>query len=194
MIIKDQKIYDGPFIHQRFAYKYFRDTVNPIGDLVAFIAPAKVEADGMIDQEDILKKDYIYSDKMINFCWEIPYIKDSFGAVTFQRLFNTGIADILSKHIGAPVTVDGDDIMVIKEHEQGGVKQNGGKASVSITHIVNNAAIGHTGINVNAGENAPPFAFSTNLDENATISFINEVTQFFYWLIRDIQIATTKTM
>ena len=28
MIITDQKIYDGPFIHDRFAYNYFRDNKN----------------------------------------------------------------------------------------------------------------------------------------------------------------------
>ncbi len=187
MIITDQKIYNGPFIHQRFAYNYFRDKVSPTGNIVAFIAPAEVEATGMIDKQDILDKDYIYSEKMINFCWEIPCIRDGFGAVAFQRLFNTGIAHILAKFINKPILVNGDDIMVINDGKEG-------KASVSITHMVGEAAIGHTGINIDAGSKAPPHAYSTNLDDNAAISFINEVDNYFNWLVRDLFIATTKVL
>lgn len=187
MIITDQKIYDGMFIHQKFAYNYFRDKVSPSGNIVAFIAPAKVEASGMIDKEDILNKDYIYSEKMINFCWEIPCIYNSFGAVTFQRLFNTGIAHILSKLIGKPISVEGDDIMVVDNGKEG-------KASVSITHMVGECAIGHTGINIIAGEQAPSHAYSTNLDDNSAINFINEVDNYFNWLVKDIFVASTKTI
>ena len=72
MILNDAKVYDGNLIHSRFAYRYFRDKTLPIGNIVAFRAPMKVEAEGMIDSEDILNADYIYSDDAINFCWEIP--------------------------------------------------------------------------------------------------------------------------
>ena len=193
MIITDQVCYDGPFIHSRFAYKYFRDKVSPTGDIVAFITPAKV-IDGLIDLEDALSKDYIYSEKMINFCWEIPCCDNIFGAIAFQRLFNTGLADILAKYIKAPINVDGDDIMVMKEHNQGGIIQSSGKASVSITHLVENIAIGHTGINISAGKDAPAFAYSTNLTDDEARAFINDVSTFFYWLTRDIFVAGTKVI
>ena len=185
MIITDQKIYNGPFIHQRFAYNYFRDKVSSAGNIVAFIAPAEVEAGGMIDKQDILDKDYIYSEKMINFCWEVPCIRDGFGAVAFQRLFNSGVANILAKYIKKPIVVDGDDIMVIDGGKEG-------KASVSITHMVSEAAIGHTGINITAGSKAPSHAYSTDLDDNAAIAFINEVDNYFNWLVRDIFVASAK--
>ena len=84
MILNDIKVYDGLLIHKRFAYKYFRKTTLPIGNIVAFRAPMHVEADGMIDNEDILKNDFIYSEDAINFCWEIPNL-DPFGAVAYQR-------------------------------------------------------------------------------------------------------------
>ena len=51
-------LYDGDLIHSRFAYKHFRDKTLPIGNIVAFRAPMKVEAEGMIDSEDILNADY----------------------------------------------------------------------------------------------------------------------------------------
>ena len=67
MIVKDINVYDGDLIHQRFAYKFFRNKTLPIGNILAFRAPMKVEADGMIDLEDTLDNDYIYSDDAINF-------------------------------------------------------------------------------------------------------------------------------
>ena len=129
MILKDIKVYDGNLLHSRFAYRFFKERTLPIGNIIAFRAPMKVEAAGMIDSEDIINNDFIYSDDAINFLWEIPNL-DSFGAVAWQRLFNTQIANILSsKYLNAPIEVDGDDLIVHKEHAQGGVTQTKGKCS-----------------------------------------------------------------
>ena len=115
MILSDIKVYDGTLLHSRFAYKFFRDKTLPIGNIIAFRAPMKVEVEGMIDSEDVLNNDYIYSDDAINFLWEIPNI-DAFGAVAYQRLLNTQIANILSsKYLNAPIEVDGDDLIVHKD-------------------------------------------------------------------------------
>jgi len=190
MIITDQKIYDGDFIHKRFAYKYFRDRTLPIGNIVSFVAPVEVTIN-LIDLEDSLENDYIYSDSMVNFCWEIPNL-DPFGAVCFQRLFNTTIANILHKIINKPIEMKGDDIMVHSEFTQGGVIQQKGKASVSITYSKDNIAIGHTGVNVVAGKKAPAFAYSTNLTPEQTVQFQNAVIDQFYAMVDNIFIATCK--
>ena len=106
MIIDNIDVYDGNIIHNRFAHQYFRDKTLPIGNILAFRAPMKVETEGMIDYEDVLKDDFIYSDDAINFIWEIPGL-DSFGAVAWQRLFNTQIANVLSSnYLKAPIEVD----------------------------------------------------------------------------------------
>ena len=192
MIIKDQQNYDGSFIHKRFAYKYFRDRTLPIGYIVSFVAPVEVTLN-LIDLEDSLEKDYIYSDSMVNFCWEIPNL-DPFGAVCFQRLFNTAIANILHKIINKPIEMKGDDIMVHAEHNQGGIVQQKGKASVSITYSKENVAIGHTGVNVSAGKRAPAFAYSTNLTPEQTEQFQKAVIDQFYSMVDNIFIATTKVI
>jgi len=127
MIITDQNIYNGDFIHKRFAYKYFRDKTLAVGNIVSYVAPVEVTLN-LIDLEDSLEKDYIYSDSMINFCWEIPNL-DPFGAVCFQRLFNTAIANILHAYIKKPIEMKGDDLIVHAEHNQGGIVQQKGKAS-----------------------------------------------------------------
>ena len=193
MIIK-QDTYDGSLIHERFAYKHFSDRTLPIGNIVAFRSPMLVEADGMIDEEDILKGEYIYSDDAINFCWEIPGL-DPLGAVAYQRLLNTQIAHILGqKYLKQPIEVDGDDLIVHAEHEQGGIVQQKGKCSVSITYSKNNIAIGHTGINIDAGRRAPAHAFSTKLSDEQAEEFMKEIINMFYGLNDDLFIATTKVI
>ena len=101
-ILTDQIVYNGDLIHSRFAYRYLRKTVQPSGDIVAFRSPMQVEAEGMVDLEDIISKDFIYSKDAVNFCWEIPNLCP-FGAVAFQRLFNTQIASILYGIINKPI-------------------------------------------------------------------------------------------
>jgi len=193
-MIIEQKLYDGTLLHSRFAYKFFRDKTLPIGNIIAFRAPMVVETEGMIDSEDVLSGEFIYSDDAINFLWEIPNL-DAFGAVSYQRLLNTQIANILSTHyINAPIEMRGDDMIVHKEHNQGGVVQQHGKCSVSITYTKNNVALGHTGINVSAGKKAPAFAFSTNLTDQQATDFMKDVITLFYNLNDDIFIATTKVI
>ena len=118
---------------------------------------------------------------------------ESFGAVAYQRLLNTQIAHILSsKYLNAPIEVDGDDLIVHKEHSQGGIVQPKGKCSVSITYTKDGAAIGHTGINIRAGSKAPVFAYSTELADEQIEAFMKDVIDLFYTINDDIFIATTK--
>lgn len=190
-MIIEQPIYDGNFIHKRFAYQFFNKNVSPYGNIVAFRAPMFV-SDNLIDLEDSLTKDYIFSDDAINFCWEIPNLC-SIGAVAFQRHLNTVIANILTRYLGKPIEMRGDDLMV---HDKfigsDKTEREIGKVSVSITYSKDGVAIGHTGININAGKKAPGFAYSSKLTDEKTISFMEGVIDFFNAEVKDIQIATTK--
>ena len=194
-MIINQPIYDGSLIHKRFAYEFYKKNVSPCGDIVAFRAPMNVLADGMIDSEDILQNDFIYSNDAINFCWEIPNV-DPYGAVAFQRLLNTQIASILSsKYLKKPIEVDGDDLMVHDEFEgSDGSLQKIGKCSVSITYSKDSIALGHTGINIDAGRQAPNFAYSTKLTDEQAEQFMKDVIETFYNMSDDIFIATTKVI
>ena len=184
--VQAPKVYNGDIIHQRFAYRFLRDNVNALGDIIAFRAPMHVEAAGMIDLEDLITNDFIYSDDAINFCWEIPGMCP-IGAVAFQRLLNTQIANILYGMIQKPIEVRGDDLIV---HDPD--QKDKGKCSVSITYVKNGAALGHTGINVSAGRQAPDFAYSTKLTDEQCDQFMRTVVQLFYDLLRSLFIATTK--
>lgn len=190
MIIKQDK-YNGDFIHRRFAYEQFRKEVSPYGNVVAFRAPMDV-TENLIDLEDTLSNDFIASADAINFCWEIPNL-GPLGAVSFQRLLNTAIAQILSKYIDAPIAMDGDDLMVQKTFVgSDGQTRNEGKVSVSITYSLENVAVGHTAVNIDAGKDAPGFAFSSNLTDDEAQSFMTEVIGYFNAEVKDQFVATTK--
>lgn len=194
MVLTDNLAYNGDLIHNRFAYKYLRDQVLPTGDILCFRGVMNVTTN-LIDQEDLLNNDYIYSNDAMNFVWEIPNMCPT-GAVAFQRLFNTQIANLLSLiYIKKPIEVDGDDLLV---HDtfvgSDGQQHQRGKASVSITYTSNNVALGHTGINIDAGRSAPGFAYSTNLNDEQVVAFMNDVNAMFYTMTRDMFVATSKTI
>lgn len=192
-MIIEQPTYNGDLIHKRFAYQFFKKAVSPYGNIVSFRASMFV-SDNLIDLEDSLSKDYIYSDDAINFCWEIPNLC-ALGAVAFQRYFNTGIANILSRYINKPIEMRGDDLMV---HDKfigsDKTERNVGKVSVSITYSKEGVAIGHTGVNVKAGSKAPGFAYSSYLTNEQVDSFMNDVNSFFNDSVADMQITTTKVV
>tara|TARA_R110000765_G_scaffold72792_1_gene142168 strand:- start:6023 stop:6604 length:582 start_codon:yes stop_codon:yes gene_type:complete len=190
MIIKQEK-YNGDFIHKRFAYEQFRKEVSPVGNIVAFRAPMDVK-ENLIDLEDTLTDDFIASEDAINFCWEIPNLCP-FGAVSFQRLLNTEISKFLSKRLNAPIVMDGDDLMVQKTFVgSDGVTRNEGKVSVSITYSMENVAVGHTAVNIDAGKDAPGFAFSSLLSDEEAEAFMTEVIDYFNAEVKDQFVATTK--
>ena len=190
-MVINQGVYDGKLIHDRFAYKFFRKDVSPYGNIVAFRAPMYVE-DALIDLEDSLSDDYIHSQDAINFCWEIPSLCP-LGAVSFQRLFNTAVANILSGIIQKGIMIDGDDIMVQDKFTGNDDKvRKSGKVSVSITYSKDNVTLGHTGINIIAGDKAPGFAYSSNLSDEQVDYFINTVIDYFNTEVKDQFVATTK--
>jgi len=194
MIIKNVQNYDGSDLHQRFAYRYLRKNVGPLGDVVIFRGNMNVK-ENLVDQEDLLNNDYINSYDAINIIWEIPNLCP-LGAVAFQRLFNVQIANILStQYLNKPIEVDGDDLMVHQPFTGSDNKEyNVGKCSVSITYSKNNVALGHTGINIVAGRSAPGFAFSTNLSDEDVESFMVDIQEIFYTNLQDMYVATTKVI
>ncbi len=176
--------YCGVAIHDRFSYKFFKKSVNPLGNIVSFIAPMEVTAN-LIDLEDSLNEDFIYSDSAMNFIMEIPNQK-IWGGVLFQRLLNAQVGSLLcSKYLNTDGYVDGDDIMINTEF---GPK----KASVSIAAEKNGAVLIHLGININAGSRAPDFAYSTNLSEEQAHEFMSDVEGIFNSVLSDVFVATTK--
>lgn len=178
--------YDGAILHDLFAYKFFKDKVTAIGNIITFRAPMEVTTN-LIDLEDSINKDYIYSDDAINICIEIPHLCLT-GGIAFQRLYNTNLANILHKYISKNIIVDGDDILVEPTQE------SKNKCSVSIAGWKNNHVLIHTAINIDAGKKAPTFAYSTELTDEQANEFMQECINLFYSLAHDIHIASRKVV
>jgi hypothetical protein len=178
--------YCGKVLHEPFAYKFLKKSVEATGNIISFIAPMEV-TDNLIDLEDSINKDYIYSDMAINFLIEIPFV-DLFGGICFQRLFNAQLGSLLcSSYLEKSGYVDGDDIMIVDGEEPK-------KCSVSIAAQKNNCVLIHTGINMQAGPKAPSFAYSTELDELEAIHFMQEAEEIFQNMTRDIHVALRKVV
>lgn len=183
--------YDGSLIHERFAYKRIGKKVSnfPLGYL--HVSRGKMEVtSNLIDLEDKINKDFIYSEDALSFCWEIPNLTD-IGAVFFQRLFVRELTDHLNSGIYGKydMEVHGDDLMVRKKGEE-----KFGKASVSITKVTDNVALGHLGININAGPKAPSFAFSFFFTESQIQQFVSKAQEIFKSILADCFVATTKVI
>jgi hypothetical protein len=178
--------YDGAVLHERFAYKFLKKEVSREGNIIAFIAPMEVTVN-LVDLEDSINKDYIYSDSAMNFLIEIPDCS-LFGGVCFQRLFNAQLGSMLcTKYLQKEGYVKGDDMMVICD----GTPK---KASVSIAGRTDDTVLIHTGINITAGAKAPDFAYSTNLSNEVAEQFMQECVNIFHGMIHDIHVATSKVI
>ena len=110
-------------------------------------------------------------------------------------MFNTAIANLLAAIIQKPISVEGDDLMVQDEFVGNDEKvRKAGKVSVSITYSKDNVSLGHTGINIIAGDKAPGFAYSSNLNKKQVEYFITSVIDYFNAEVQDQFVATTKVI
>ena len=77
MILEKIPVYNGTYLHKRFAYDHFLEKTQAIGNIIAFRAPIKIDVANLVDKRDIIKDEEIRSDDAINFCIEIPNISFS---------------------------------------------------------------------------------------------------------------------
>lgn len=192
MIIERIEKFDGTFLRKRFAYDFFKDKTQSIGNIIAFRAPISVDVKNLVDKENIIREEGLYADDAVNFCIEIPNIS-LFAGVCFQRLFNTCIGNMLaSEFLKCDVEIDDAAIIIHKEIEENGIIKTRGKASVSDVTLVDGAVLIYTGINIKAGNKAPAIAYSTNLTDDQPIILMRKGIEYFYSVIHDIFIETTK--
>lgn len=194
MIIERIEKYDGTHLRKRFAYDHFLDKTQPIGNIIAFRSPINVGIDKLIDKDNIINENPLYSDDAINFCMEIPNIS-LFAGVCFQRLFNSALGNMLaSEYLKCDVEIDGASIIAHKEIEEDGIIKTKGKVSISDVNFVDGAVLIHTGINIKAGKKAPSIAFSTNLTDEESIIFMRSGIEYFYGIMHELFIETTKKL
>ena len=170
--------YDGTQLSPHWIYKNF----NLMGDAIcSFVGKVDVKLEKMVDIEDVINNEPIYSEAMLNFIVEFFGIGLSEGVLR-QRLLVTTIKETLEKYAGKRIIRLGDDIFVDDK-----------KLSVSIATTSSNSVLIHTALNLRS-ENTP-IPVST-LNDNCNITnikqFANEVMTSYTEEIEDIYFAACK--
>ena len=175
--IEDEIKYIGSQLTPHWIYKNFKIQGDAI---VAFVGECEVKLTEMVDIEDVINNEPIYSKYMLSF------ISEQFGiglteGVLRQRLLMTIIKELLEER-GVFVVRNGDDLMI-----------NGRKLSVSIATKSITSVLIHTGLNI-VSEGAPIAA--SGLESELGISdirgFAIEVMKRYSEEIEDIILASTK--
>ena len=130
--IEEEIKYIGSHLSPHWIYKNYK----LLGDsIVAFIGEVDVDLSEMVDIEDVINNEPIYSKKMLNFIIE-QFNCSLEQMVWTQRLFMSIIKECLEKR-GAKIIRDGDDLFF-----------EGRKLSVSIATKSITSCLIHTGLNI----------------------------------------------
>lgn len=177
--IKNEIKYTGAELAPHWIYKNF----NILGDaVVAFVGECEVKLTEMVDIEDVINNEPIYSKKMLNIIIENFNISLTEG-VCRQRLLIAIIKETIEKYLPeARVIRDGDDLFVF-----------GKKLTVSIATKSQTSVLIHTGINIDP-EGAPVDAsgLETDLKMTNIEEFANDVINSYSDEILSIINATCK--
>ena len=175
--INDEIKYIGSQLAPHWIYKNF----NIQGDaIVSFIGECEVKLTEMVDIEDVINNEPIYSKSMLSF------ITEQFGISLIEGVFRQRLLICIIKELlearGIFVVRNGDDLMI-----------NNKKLSVSIATKSINSVLIHTGLNI-LSEGAPVEAsgLKSELGIDNIISFANEVMIKYCNEIDDIILASTK--
>lgn len=176
-LIENEIKYIGSQLAPHWIYKNFKMQGDAI---VAFIGECKVDLTEMVDIEDVINNEPIYSKYMLSFITEQFGVNLSEG-VFRQRLLICIIKELLEER-GIFVVRNGDDLMI-----------DGRKLSVSIATKSTTSILIHTGLNI-LSEGAPVKAsgLTSELGITDVKEFAIEVMKRYSEEIEDILLATTK--
>ncbi|HZW82080.1 MAG TPA: DUF366 family protein [Candidatus Deferrimicrobium sp.] len=169
--------YDGTQLSSLFSFKSFRIQ----GDSIAvFRGPCKVALTEMVDLEDVLAEDHIYSEDMLHFIVE-HFDMDLEKTVTRQRLLIAIIKENLERRGIKAVHRDGDDLF--RETD---------KLSVSIATLSPVSSMIHTGLNVSSRNTPVPTVDLVQLGVKDILEFGREVAESYSKEVSSIAAARCK--
>ncbi len=177
LFIDDQIKYEGWQLSPHWIYKNFKLQGDAI---VAFTGECEVKLGEMVDIEDVINNEPIYSKNMLSFITE-QFNVNLVEGVLRQRLLICIIKEVLEKR-GVKVERFGDDLYV-----------NCKKLTVSIATKSLTSVLIHTGININpAGAPIKAAGLETDLGITDVKEFAKEIMQKYSAEIDDIILASTK--
>ncbi len=176
-IAKSPMTYDGTQLSSLFAYKNFAVR----GDSVAvFRGPCNVALSEMVDMEDVLAEDRIYSEDMLHFIIE-HFDMDLEKTVTRQRLFIALIKERLEAGGIGGIVRQGDDLY-----------RGSDKLSVSIATLSPVSSMIHIGLNVSSRNTPVPTVSLGDLGVADALEFGREVAEAYAAELSGIKAARCK--
>lgn len=175
--IENEIKYIGSQLVPHWIYKNFKIQGDAI---VAFIGECEVKLTEMVDIEDVINNEPIYSKSMLSFITE-QFNVNLVEGVFRQRLLICIIKELLEEK-GIFVVRNGDDLMI-----------NGRKLSVSIATKSATSVLIHTGLNIDS-EGAPVKAsgLTSELGIKDIKEFAIDVMKRYSEELEDIKLASTK--
>ena len=169
--------YIGSQLAPHWIYKNFKLQGDAI---VAFVGECEVALTEMVDIEDVINNEPIYSKSMLSFITE-QFNVNLVEGVFRQRLLICIIKELLEER-GIFVVRNGDDLMI-----------DGKKLSVSIATKSTTSILIHTGLNI-LSEGAPVKAsgLTSELGITDIKNFAQEVMKRYSEELEDINLASTK--
>ncbi len=175
--IEEEIKYIGSQLAPHWIYKNFKIQGDAI---VAFMGECEVKLTEMVDIEDVINSEPIYSKSMLSFITE-QFGVDLVEGVLRQRLLICIIKELLEEY-GIFVVRNGDDLMIDNK-----------KLSVSIATKSITSTLIHTGLNI-ISDGAPVAAsgLTSELGITNIKDFAIKVMERYANEIEDIIMATTK--
>ena len=137
--LKDPFKYTGKELHSHFLYE---KGLQGSG-IVSWIGPCDVKIESMVDMEDRINKDHIFSESMLHFMGEF-FHKDVFYGIFVQRLMGEHVKSLLKEMCGREFTRRGDDLYLLDQ------KLNDRKLNVSIATVSNVSSLVHFAVNISS--------------------------------------------
>ncbi len=176
-LIEHEIKYEGWQLSPHWIYKNFKIQGDAI---VAFVGECEVKLTEMVDIEDVINNEPIYSKSMLSFISE-QFNVGLIEGVFRQRLLICTIKEALEKR-GYKITRSGDDLFFDDK-----------KLTVSIATKSVNSVLIHTGININsAGAPVKASGLVSELGLSDIKYFAREIMDMYSQEIDDIILASTK--
>jgi len=177
LFIKEKIDYIGSQLCPHWIYKNYKIQGDAV---VAFVGECDVKLTEMVDIEDVINNEPIYSKSMLSFISE-QFNVNLVEGVFRQRLLMCIIKEALEKR-GCVVTRDGDDLFI-----------GGKKLSVSIATKSATSVLIHTGLNiVSDGTPIPTSGLTSELGIDDINCLAEEIMLKYSQEIDDIVMASTK--
>jgi len=170
--------YIGSQLAPHWIYKNF----GIIGDaIVSFTGAADVKLSEMVDIEDVINQEPIYSESMLHFIAEIFNIPLQEGVLR-QRLLVIHAQEAIEKLTGEKLTREGDDLFYNKR-----------KLSVSIATNSLNSVLIHFAMNITSKNTPiPTSGLSSELHVENIKTLAENILENYDKEIQDINLATCK--